>query len=297
MDLMEKILTVFFSGTGGVKRAADNFEKELTARGCRIFTYNLDDLAAGKDMGEMTTFLETADRLLLVYAVHALDAPDPVYDWMEKIKGRNIPAAVLSVSGGGETWPNTTCRQSCIATLEKKGFNVNYEEMLIMPCNWVFSLSDTLSMHLLAILPVKVKRIAGSILAGEVRRIPRRKPDLLQKHLPAMEKRGTRNFPRSIKISRDCNGCGWCSRNCPTGNISLRQDHPVFTDKCIACFRCVYGCPAKAMRSNNFMVLKKGFSLAELEKRNTGKPLGPWQPEIKGKAFAALGEYLSEGES
>jgi ferredoxin len=64
----------------------------------------------------------------------------------------------------------------------------------------------------------------------------------------------------------------------------MEGNRPRFGDTCVGCFRCVYGCPSRAMRSSNFMVLKKGFSLERLETRLAEIERGP-DPE------AALGNY------
>ena len=136
----KKILVVYFSGTGGTRKAAETVAAAFSAQSCDVHLFSLDDLASPEKFDAMTVFLASADALVLLYAVHALDAPEPVYSWIARLgerlvreTGHEIPAMVLSVSGGGEAWPNTTCRQACIASLEKKGFRVDYEDMLVMP--------------------------------------------------------------------------------------------------------------------------------------------------------------------
>jgi len=252
----------------------------------------------------MRNFLSTAEALVLLYAVHALDAPDPVYRWIESLgecSVANIPAMVLSVSGGGEAWPNTTCRQKCIAALESRGFSVEYEDMLIMPCNWIFRIDDRLALHLLKVLPAKTEAVTVSFLSGTRRRLPFRKPDILQRHLPDMEKKGIRNFPKSITIGESCTACAWCAKSCPVGNIAMRDGRPVFASSCIGCFRCVYGCPSGSLKSGNIMVIKGGFDLDALEKRSAlGKEAGiestdDYRKLAKGFLFSALGKYLDEG--
>ena len=301
----KKLLIVYFSGTGGTRKAAGAFAEAFSKKGCQTHTFSLDDLWNSKPVKSMEDYLKTADALVVLYAVHAFDAPEPVYTWIAGLPdgaGRAMPTMVISVSGGGEAWPNTACRHECIAALENKGFRVDYEEMLVMPCNWVFALDDRLSMHLLRALPAYARLFAGEFLSGTRRRLPWRKPDIIQRTVPAREKKGIKRFPEGITIGDSCTGCGCCAKHCPTGTISMEGNRPRFGDTCVGCFRCVYGCPSRAMSSNNFMVLKKGFSLERLESRlaeiergsDPDAELGDYAQFARG-FFKALKKYLDRG--
>lgn len=306
----KKILVAYFSGTGGTRKAAETVAGAFSAQSCAVHLFSLDDLASPEKFDAMTGFLASADALVLLYAVHAFDAPEPVYSWIARLPGgvgretgHEIPAMVLSVSGGGESWPNTTCRQDCIASLEKKGFRVDYEDMLVMPCNWVFTLDEKLSMHLIRVLPGFAESFVTKFLSGERRRLPTRKPDFLQKIVPPMEKKGVHRFPETITVKASCTACAWCANHCPTGNITMEAARPRFGASCVACFRCIYGCPAHAMKSDNFMVLKKGFNFKKLEERlvdiersgDSENALGDYSKLVKGLLFKSLKKYLDRG--
>jgi len=296
----EKILVAFFSGTGCAKKVAETAERQFIEQGNEVFLFNIDDHRNPDKLSEMYDYLVHADRFMLAYVVHAVDAPDPVYSWLEKIAGRAIPTAVVSVSGGGEKWPNPVCRQHCIAELEKKGFIVDYEEMIVMPCNWIFTTPDALAAHLLRALPVRMKIIVTAFLAGQKRRLPYRKPDLIQKMMPIGEKENSWKFPKSIRITSECTSCGLCARKCPTGNISMKDGKPIFAKSCVFCFRCVYACPAHAMKSNNFMVLKKGFDIERFEKLLDDPAMtdpGDYRKMTKGMLWAGVRDYLDEAGS
>jgi hypothetical protein len=107
-----------------------------------------------------------------------------VYEWIDSLpenKNSPVPAAVISVSGGGEITPNTACRVSSIRKLEKKNCTVVYEKMVVMPSNWVIKTNDELAFRLLEILPSKVEHIADDLLAGMVRRTRPKFIDLILK--------------------------------------------------------------------------------------------------------------------
>ena len=59
--------------------------------------------------------------------------------------------------------------------------------------------------------------------------------------------RKTSGYTDKLKISDACIGCGLCSRNCPMGNIEIRDYRAVPGKRCTMCYRCISLCPQKAI--------------------------------------------------
>jgi len=258
---MNKVRIVYFSGTGGTKMVADCIENTFANKGVEALK---SELRAGREMSN-----EDEDILVLVYPVHALNAPAPVYDWIRDLaKANSTKAAVISVSGGGEITPNKACRVGCIKRLEKKGFEVIYEKMIVMPSNVLIKTGEELTYRLLEILPLKVGKIVDDLLAGAVCRI---KPDVINRLMSLageIEKTGTGYFGKRIRAGEDCDGCGWCEKNCPANNITVQNSKPVFGNKCVLCLKCIYGCPRRALQPGicKSFVIKDGYNLCEIKK-------------------------------
>ena len=53
-----------------------------------------------------------------------------------------------------------------------------------------------------------------------------------------------------FNVNTDCNACGICEHLCPVDNIKMKDDVPVWSDKCINCF----ACPKKAINADNITV-------------------------------------------
>lgn len=279
-----KVLVVYFSGTGGTACAADAFKSALVSRGVDATT---------QEIRRDNSFLNGAeDLLVLFFPVHAANAPEPVYHWLEQMLDvEGIPAAVISVSGGGEVFPNTASRLSSIRRLEKKGYDVTYETMLVMPSNMNVATPDSLAVQLLRILPQKVQGIANDLLAGVSRRT---KPNLLNRFTSVfleLEKKSCSLFGKALAADSSCTGCGWCARQCPCGNIKMKDGEPVFGSECVMCFRCVYGCPAHAIKAKRlgFLLNKQGFDL------NRFYAIEVQEKEVKGMIWKGVNRYLNEG--
>lgn len=290
---IHRIGIVYFSGTGGTEMAAHGFAEQAQAKGLAV---GLEELGrkAGAPARKTLESPVGWDCLILLFPVYATDAPAPVYEWIRSwpcSPGQRI--AVLSVSGGGEVWPNTGCRAECCRELEERGIQVIYEAMLCMPCNWLVPTHDHVAMHLLAALPRKTERILSRILSGSIRRTAHRK-GFLVRGLAKYEQSGSRGFARKLRVDPVCNGCGRCARDCPTGNIEMHNRQPRFANECLMCFKCVYNCPVRALQSNNIMVLKQGFSLSALQKRMRDTPLLPVEECCKGMLWAGVKTYLTD---
>jgi len=282
-----KVKIVFFSGTGGTARVADIFHKSLEAKGKIVVKHELNS------RNKIVNDLE--DLLIIIFAVHACNAPEPVYEYIDSIpKVDNKLAVVISVSGGGEITPNTACRLHCIKRLEKKGFNVIYEKMLIMPSNWIVPTINDLSVRLLEVLPNKIEKIINDLSSGVILRT---KPNLLNKFLSYIgefEKIGARHFGKKIKAKQNCNGCGWCEKACPRANITLVNGAPTFNNNCLLCLKCIYGCPQGALEPGvgKFIVIKQGYNLNVIEKNTSEDKLDSVESLAKGYLWKGVKEYL-----
>lgn len=288
---IDKIRLVYYSGTGGTRMVADSFARQLRNQGVQV---TVQRLKAGEPEAE-----GDFDLLLVVYAVYALNAPEPVYTWINRLpvqQGKS--AVVISVSGGGEMSPNTACRHKAIKMLEAKGYRVWYEHMLVMPSNIAIATSPPLDRLLLAVLPRKIALIIDEMNRGVVRRT---KPHLFDRALAAMgsiEQIGAHQFGKRIRVSADCNSCGLCAASCPSGNITMVDKKPTFGTSCFFCMNCLYCCPRKALCPGfgKFAMLKDGFDLESLAASPTTELISAKQLKelAPGIAWIGVRKYINE---
>ena len=278
---------VYFSGTGGTARVARHLRDAFVAQGVTVAQVALEREQAP---------VADAELLVIAYPVYAGNAPQPVGEWIAAApEGHGTPAAVVSVSGGGEVSPNTACRAATIRALTRKGYRVVYEAMMVMPSNFFEAYSDELSALLLRKAPDVARGIARDVLTGVTRRMRPLPWDRVLYRLLLVEHLGSRIFGKHLKASDACIGCGWCAAHCPRGNIAMKNGKPVFSNRCVLCTRCLYGCPVKAITPGfgKFAVLKQGFDLDALEARTQSKTDFPPLEELtKGAGYNGVTKYL-----
>jgi ferredoxin/flavodoxin len=286
-------LLVYFSGTGGTKRIAGAFEKSLTDKGLGVFKHSLDRAEYSAVKPGYDEIMRNIDTVILLFPVYEFNAPIPVFEWAADLPEKNgLKAAVISVSGGGAVWPNTSCRVNIIKALERKGFEVFYENMMVMPPNMLSRADDHCAMRLLLEAPVRSAKIAEDIAEGVKRR---ERMYLSSRFLTLFDTaKRTRKMAAAMTINEKCTGCGWCARHCPRGNISNGTGKMVIGNDCVLCLRCVYGCPSKAITfgKKNFGIFKEGYDLDRLEMRMKGIDLDPVGKCCKGIIFLGIRKYL-----
>ncbi len=264
---LRRVRVAYFSGTGGVRLVAEQFERTFLEAGHIVELRNVrqPEEAGGR-----------FDLLVLIYAVHACNPPQRICDYIESLpQADGAPAAVISVSGGGAMFPNTACRTLCKKRLQKKGYHTRYEDMLMMPSNCIVDTPPALTRALHEAYPKRVEAIVSDLLRqGERHTVPQ----LLDRFVSLagrVELMLSRHFGRIVRVSEACNGCGRCAGACEAGNITMADDRPRFGDKCDMCFACLYACPRRAMRPGwiGFFMLKQGFGLYPLERGANEEPL------------------------
>ncbi len=291
IQIGKKVKIVYYSGTGCSEKVARCFALILTEEGYDACSHRL--------MSGSTVEESECNLLIVIYAVYACNAPEPVYKWIDGLdKTDNIPAVVISVSGGGEVTPNTACRQKCINKLERKGYNVVYDKMLVMPSNFITPTKERLALMLLDILPSKVRSIVEDISNGIIRRSKPKIIDRIFSTMGKIEKYGAIEFGKRIKVANNCNGCGYCIKGCPSDNITLLNGKPKFSNKCHLCLSCIYGCPKNALSPGigKFIVLKDGFSIKELEKKLPLREKGNIEELAKGYLWSGVRKYLKDSD-
>ncbi len=291
MDV-KKVKIVYYSGTGGTRRVAESFADTFQKIGREV---TLTSLFHGQKQDD-----DSADLLVLIYAVYAMNAPLPVDEWIlraEKVEG--TPAVVISVSGGGEVSPNTACRRKVIKQLQTKGYHVIYDKMIIMPSNWIVHVPDNIAKKMLEVMPVKVEKIVDDIMNGKSFHARQKLFDRFLSMVGEAEKTGAKGFGRKIIVGDECSGCGSCVKGCPRGNWTMKDGKPIAGDKCIICLNCFYVCPKKALKpgSAKFFVIKEGYNLNRIEQLEHMEISNEEiDAQLKGMIWSGVRAYLKNKE-
>lgn len=282
----KSIRIAYFSGTGCTEAVADCFQQQLTERGIEVQKTKISCNTVGHT-GE-------TDLLIVLSPVYAFSLADIAEKWIAGLPHvENTPAVIISVSGGGEVSPNTACRIRSKRILKRKGYDVVYEKMIVMPSNFGVETPDELSVKLINILPLKIDSLISDVLSGNRYQTKPAFKDKIFSAAGKMEHFGAKVFGKFIHVSDSCNGCGQCIKNCPKENISIRNGKIKFGFKCIWCLKCIYACPCKAISPGilKFSVLENGFNINRL-KNQADENRNDVSKETSGTLWKGVLDYL-----
>jgi ferredoxin len=287
----KSVVLAYFSGTGCTKAVCDCFEQQFLEQGLDCKKINM---AVSKYFD-----IETADTLIIFSPVYAFRLTSVTEQWVKNLpEVKNKSAVIISVSGGGEVSPNTACRVYCKGLLKKKGYDLIYEKMIIMPSNFAAQAERNLNLGLLKALPQKVQTIIADIVSGKKNITAPKFQDRCFAAIGKAQQIGARFFGASIRVAQCCNKCGLCIRSCPKKNIKLVNGLPKFGFHCMFCLRCIYNCPCKALTPGilKFAVLKDGFDLRKMSEQARKENIRINYQQDKDILWQGVVDYLSEDD-
>ncbi|MDI9454269.1 MAG: 4Fe-4S binding protein [Spirochaetales bacterium] len=98
----------------------------------------------------------------------------------------------------------------------------------------------------------KILKIAQEI-RKETIRPPFRPPFtryMLEERMGRRFEKVKKSAQASFVVTSKCDGCEFCYRICPTGNIEMVYGKPIFRLNCTGCLGCYHRCPRKAITFN-----------------------------------------------
>jgi ferredoxin len=188
-----------------------------------------------------------ADLVGIGHPVHAWGAPRIIFDFLRRLPpGGGRPAFLFRTAGDPLLNGGATARVR--RALARRGYDLLRDDLFIMPANVAIAYDPRLIKQLDLAAQRLAPRLAEEVLAGE-RHLPREGwgRQIASALFSRGESAGARCGPRPLRHCR-LPGCGRCARECPAGNIALREGRPVFGWDCLMCLGCLYGCPAGALR-------------------------------------------------
>lgn len=244
-----KIALRYFTGTGNSLRVLRTCKEqfEIAGHDTDISSINLNE-----------NILAEADLVGFCFPVYAFDIPRIARKYLKKLSFGSKDQKCFVIITAGASDESGFAIANCRKLLHKKMAQIIYSAVIQMPINWTTAMDPPAPEEALPIIKQGVsmaKKMARDILQGRVEHhqfnIPRRYGKFgLYKEYLMFKYLGIHNLWRSFQVYEGCNGCGLCSRHCPTDSIVIKEKKPVWKSSCEQCMRCVNLCPQEAIFQN-----------------------------------------------
>lgn len=253
----------YFSGTGNSEWAA----RELAASLGDELRFMPDELC-----GSMEYTMQDGECLGFVFPCYAWGVPLLVENFIRRLSVRNVSYVYYLCTCGDDTGMT---KEIFCRSVESKGWQCNLGFDFQMPESYI-SLPG---------FDVDSKEKEGMKLRAAAERMKQAVDAVRQRKcgffnlfpgaFPWLKSRVVRPFfnrflmsPKPFRYTDKCIACGKCVAACPLHSISSADDkRPVWHDNCAGCLRCYHVCPAHAIQYGWF-TRGKGQYLNPLVNKN-----------------------------
>ncbi len=243
---MQTAIIYVFSGTGNTLATAKMTASSFEERGVSAVVYSVK--APYKDVPDPAKF----DYIGFAYPVHAFNTPRIFIDFVKSLPDSDNKAFILKTSG--EPFHiNDASSRKLYNLLLSKGFDVTLDRHLLMPYNIVFRYKDSLVKQMYQYNEKLCDILANDMLSGKRDDIHFKLRHKIFSAIFKIQQPGAILNGRLYSTNKRCNMCLKCVRECPSGNISVKDGKLKFDGKCTMCMSCVMHCPSNAV---NFGLLR-----------------------------------------
>lgn len=221
-------IVFYFSGTGNslsVAKALADGEQPLNIAVSPIRTYE-------------------ADTIGFVYPAYCGGAPRMLEDFIKNCEFRSEYIWAIVTHGGA---PGNALGDAA-ELLRQKGLKLSYGKDIRLPDSVIlFATPEPAKTELLDTESERVAEIKRAIDGRELREI---KFSRWQKRFSRVTWFGFKYILgiRYKWATNDCLNCTQCIRQCPTQNITIKNNKASFGNNCEYCFGCIQYCPNNAIR-------------------------------------------------
>lgn len=238
-----KINLVYFSPTGNTKNVLELMGKKWTEE----YEATMCEINLTKKEAEEGQY-SFSEKELVFFGVPSFGGrvPETAAKRIENMRGNNTPA-VLVVTYGNRAYEDTFLELRDI--VRKNGF---------IPVAAVASVTEhSIFRDIASGRPNAEDRAELWNFAGRIQKALAKIEDItggvilsLPGNRPYKE---YKVFPLKPGPGKQCNHCGICARECPTGAISEDNAGKLNTERCISCMRCVHVCPQHSRTAGGLM--------------------------------------------
>lgn len=250
-------MVIYFSGTGNSRYIANRLSDALHEK-----TVDLNSKIKSNDVSA----IETYDNITLVTPTYAWRIPRIVSDWLLKMELKGAKRIWFVMTCGSEIGNASKYNRSFA---EQKGLRYMGTAQIVMPENYIAMFNAPRkeeAQRIVSNAQPSISQVIEHIKKEQEFSLPRN--NLYDRFMSGPINPIFYKFfvkAKEFHATEACIDCGKCAKDCPMNNIELKNNLPVWTDRCTHCMACICYCPTKAIEYGKKSVGKPRYRFEELQ--------------------------------
>ena len=188
-----------------------------------------------------------SDVIGFVYPVFFWGMPLSMEQFVKDLKIQNKNAYIFAVYTYGGT--ALFCAAVLNNLLKKKNTHLSFISSVKMVENYIPSFKVNDNPAIWDNADKKIEIISKSI--NERKNSKFHTGTFINKIIHHLYPAHNKNCSKDFAVKKSCIGCGLCSKICPTQNIKINNNVPIFENHCDHCLGCLNMCPYDAIEYKN----------------------------------------------
>jgi ferredoxin len=237
-----KILLIYYTGTYNTRYLTGELTKKLIEKGNAVDTVEINAAApvANTDGYDMIGFS---------YPIYGFNSPLPFNKYVKKLKFKEGQKYFIYKNSGETFAMNNASSRILIRLMRKNRATFVGEYHFVMPYNIHFPFEDSFVKQILSYNEKLMAVMLHNIDNGIVFRIKSNFIYNFAAAIVGIQKIGGNVNSFLYKVdSEKCIGCNKCVKDCPQGNVYIRDGKIKFHHHCDMCMRCSFFCPTNAIK-------------------------------------------------
>ena len=249
---INKMLTIYFSGTGNTKYLADLFSHKMNTKCLSI-----------EDNADFTAILKEHDTIAFCYPIYGSRVPrimrEFVHNHMLGLVGKRVIILVTqqAFSGDGARVFCDLFEDGAIEVIYAEHFNMQ-QNMGNIPVFWtLFKPTKKSNQKFIKKTETKMNIVCNNIKSGIIKKRGFNKISKLLGYIQGKPwQKNTKDIKpvrlekkvmNGLQIHQNCIACNICTKICPMNNLVNHDGQIQHLNNCTVCYRCVNRCPQKAI--------------------------------------------------